>query len=226
MEKNIYLVPVSIIIAGALIGGGLWIGLRNLGSAGAPGAIRGEEKPKDISMRPISKDDHIRGDAKAPLTLIEYSDFECPFCKRFHPTTQQVLKEYNGKVRFVYRHFPLTQLHSKAIKEAEASECAAEQGKFWEFVDRIFEITPSNNGLDPGELPKIAEFIKIDVKKFSACLASGTYAKKVQADLQDAINAGAQGTPYSVLVDAKGGRTPISGALPFENIKAIIDSKL
>lgn len=232
MEKNVYLVPLSIIIAGALIGGGLWVGLRNLGSVGSGDSTStgegtaGNEKPQSVSMRPVGSGDHIRGDAKASLTLVEYSDLECPFCKRFHPTMQQVMKEYPGKVRWVYRHFPLAQLHPKAQKEAEASECAAGQGKFWEFVDRLFEITPSNNGLDPAELPKIAQYINIDVNKFSTCLSSGQYTKKVEADIQDAINAGAQGTPYSVLIDAKGEKTPISGALPYENIKAVIDSKL
>lgn len=236
-QKNMYLIPLAIIIAGALVGGGLAYGLGNIGNGS--GSVSGNtgqraglaptpssDKPQEITLRPITKDDHIRGNANAPLTIVEYSDEECPFCKRFHPTMQQVLKEYSGKVRWVYRHFPLDQIHPKTRKEAEATECAGEQGKFWEYVDRIFEVTPSNNGLDPAELPKIAEFVKLDVSKFNACLSSGKYAKRVADDLQDAISAGGQGTPYSVLINAKGEKTPISGAYPFENVKSIIDQNL
>lgn len=232
MKKNIYLIPLSIIIAGALIGGGLAYGLATFGesgtaSLGVTGSARDDNAPtKSITLREVTKDDHIRGDFNAPLTLVEYSDTECPFCKRFHPTMQQAIKEYPGKVRWVYRHFPLTQIHPKAPKEAEATECAAEQGKFWEYVDRLFEVTPSNNNLDLAELPKIAAFVGLDVTKFNTCLEGGKYAKKVQADFEDAINAGSQGTPNTILIDAKGEKTQISGAQPYENFKALIDSKL
>jgi len=230
--------PLSIIIAGAFIGGGLAYGLGSI-NASPQGAGSGEntgrarfanppapEKSREISLRPVTKEDHVRGNINAPLTVIEYSDTECPFCKRFHPTMKQVLKEYPDNVRWVYRHFPLDQIHPKTRKEAEATECAGEQGKFWEYVDRLFEVTPSNNNLDPAELSKIAEFVKIDVSKFNVCLSSDKYAKHVQDDLDDAINAGGQGTPYSVLINGKGEKTPISGAYPFENVKSIIDSKL
>lgn len=232
MKKNIYLIPLSIIIAGALIGGGLAYGLATLGkggvaSPGVAGSPGDDNAPaKTVTLREVTKDDHILGDFNALLALVEYSDTECPFCKRFHSTMQQVMKEYPGKVRWVYRHFPLTQIHPKAPKEAEATECAAEQGKFWEYTDRLFEVTPSNNNLDLAELPKIAAFVKLDVTKFNTCLESGKYAKKVQADLQDAISAGSQGTPNTILIDAKGEKTTISGAQPYENIKALIESKL
>ena len=231
-EKNIYLIPISIIIAGALIGGGLAYGLATLGKGGTASlgvtGLEGEDNSgaKSITLREVTKDDHIRGDFNAPLTLVEYSDAECPFCKRFHTTMQQIINEYPGKVRWVYRHFPLTQIHPKAPKEAEATECAAEQGKFWEYTDRLFEVTPSNNNLDLAELPKIAAFVKLDVAKFSQCLESGKYTKKVQADLQDAVSAGSQGTPNTILIDANGEKTAISGAQPYENVKALIDSKL
>lgn len=237
LQKNIYLIPLAIIIAGAFIGGGLALGLGGIGSTSsgqnaglvAPNPAPDSGAPANITLRDVTKNDHIRGNANAPLTIVEYSDLECPFCKRFHPTMQQVMKEYDGKVRWVYRHFPLDQLHSKARKEAEATECANELGgneKFWAYVDQIFEVTPSNNNLDPAELSKIAEFVKLDVNKFTACLSSGKYATHVADDLKDALSAGAQGTPYSVLINAKGEKTPISGAYPFENVKSIIDANL
>lgn len=182
-----------------------------------------------ITLRDVANDEHIRGDKNAPVTLVEYSDTECPFCKRFHPTMQQVVENYKGKVRWVYRHFPLTSLHPKASKEAEATECAAELGgndKFWAYLDRIYEITPSNNGLEESQLPKIAEDVGLNRQKFEDCLSSGKYAKKVQSDAQDAQNAGGAGTPYSVVIGLDGTKTPISGAQPYEAVKAAIDAAL
>ena len=114
-----------------------------------------------INMKPISDSDHILGDKNAPVKIVEFSDTECPFCKRFHTTMQQVVKDSNGQVAWVYRHFPLDQLHSKARKEAEATECAAELGgneKFWAYLNRLMEVTPANNGLDPAELLTIASY--------------------------------------------------------------------
>lgn len=228
-QKSTYYIPLAIIVAGAFIGVGLAFGLSNMTISGtaSAGLDNGQpEAPKDIVMRAVTAQDHVRGDMNAPLTIVEYSDLECPFCKRFHTTMQQVMQEYAGKVKWVYRHFPLEQLHSKAPKEAEAAECAAEQGKFWEFVDRLMEVTPANNGLDPAELPKIAEFVKINVATFTTCLESGKYKQKVDDDVKDAVSAGGQGTPYSVLIDKDGNKEPISGAYPFEDVKAILDAKL
>src|SRR3990172_9010082 len=114
---------------------------------------RGEADTRAAALRPVSKGrDHIRGDPAAPVTLVEYSDFECPFCKRFHGTVKKLVDESGGRVRWVFRHFPLDDLHPvKARKEAVASECAAELGgndAFWKFADRFFELTPSNNRTD------------------------------------------------------------------------------
>lgn len=106
-------------------------------------ALKGEEGPapfnNELTFRAVSDEDHILGAKNATITIVEYSDLECPFCRRFHPTMQQVLKEYDGKVRWVYRHFPLTQIHPSAQAMALASECAAEQGKFWEMIDEIMK---------------------------------------------------------------------------------------
>lgn len=120
-------------------------------------AISGETdaaSQEKIAMRPIDATDHIFGNPNAQVFVIEYSDPECPFCKNFHATMETVMKQYgdDGKVAWVYRHFPLDSLHSKARKESEAFECAGELGgnaKFWEYANKLFEITPSNNQLDP-----------------------------------------------------------------------------
>ncbi|OGD66802.1 hypothetical protein A2442_01615 [Candidatus Campbellbacteria bacterium RIFOXYC2_FULL_35_25] len=121
-----------------------------------------------INVDPVTADDHILGSPDADVIMVEYSDLECPFCKNFHLTTKQIMAEYgeNGQVALVFRHFPLDQLHSKARTEAAATECAAEIGGndvFWAYLDKVFEITPSNNGLELSKLHDIA--VEMDLIK-------------------------------------------------------------
>src|SRR3989344_2542683 len=192
-------IPIAIVVAGALIAGAVYFGNRGNGIADGTQPPTAEAGNLD-EMRPIAKDDHIRGNPDAPVKIVEYSDAECPFCKSFHPTMQRIIDEYGegSKVAWVYRHFPLDNIHPKADKEAEAIECAAELGgndTFWTYVDRLFEVTPSNNNLDPAELPKVAEFVGLDVEKFKSCLASGKYAAHVEEDYQNALATGGNGTP-------------------------------
>jgi protein-disulfide isomerase len=179
---------------------------------------------------PVTEEDHVRGDRQARIMLIEYSDLECPFCKRFHSTAQQVVDTYDGQVAWVYRHFPLVQLHSKAPKEAEATECVAELGgedKFWSYVDKLFEVTPANNGLDEAQLPALAVQVGISETQFNTCLDSGRYAQKVQDHLASGQRAGVTGTPGNILLDTKSGKTQlIAGALPFDQMKQAVDQML
>lgn len=183
-----------------------------------------------VSVAPVTSDDHIRGDINtAEVIIVEFSDLECPFCKSFHPTLQKVTEEYGDKVAWVYRHFPLDSLHPKARNEAEASECAAELGGndgFWAFIDRLYEVTPSNNGLLETQLPEIAGDVGLDVTAFNDCLASGKYADKIEAQYQDAVAAGGNGTPYSVAIGADGTIIPINGAQPYASVKSTIDGLL
>jgi len=194
----------------------------------APTAYAPQPQADASGMTPITKTDWVKGDRNAKISVVEYSDTECPFCKRHHPTMQQLVAEYDGKVNWVYRHFPLTSLHPKAPKEAEATECAGEQGgneAFWKYLDRLFEITPANNGLDPAELPKIAEYAGLNKAKFEECLNSGKWAQKVQEHAQDAVDAGGNGTPYNVIVAGEQ-KILVSGAQPYEAFKTIIDELL
>lgn len=113
--------------------------------------LENEQEPLEVGLRPISENDHILGNIDAKIIIVEYSDLECPFCKVFHNTMHQVVKKYSGEVAWVYRHFPISGLHPKAFREAEATECAWEQGgneMFWKYMDKLFEVTPSNNGLE------------------------------------------------------------------------------
>jgi len=186
--------------------------------------------PKDVKVDSVTATDHIRGNKDARIALIEYSDLECPFCKKFHPTAKKVLDTYQNQIVWVYRHFPLSQLHSKAKKEAEATECAAKlagNDGFWQMMDKIFEVTPSNNGLDLATLPDLAAQVGIDKTAFAACLDSGEMASRVDTQYQSGVNSGVTGTPGNFLLDTKTGRViEIPGAVPFENINQAIDSML
>ncbi len=187
------------------------------------------------AVRPVDGEDHILGSPDAPVKLIEFSDFECPFCKRFHRVMKRLMDEYvkDGKVAWVYRHFPIDEIHSKARKEAQAAECANELGgneAFWAFSDRLFEVTPANDRLDLALLPQIAQEIGLDRVKFEACLGGdsrgGKYAAHIEADVQDAIASGGTGTPYSLVIAPNGKTFAINGAQPYRAVKSIIDLAL
>lgn len=231
LEK--YSTPVSVLLGALIIGGALYFGN---GKPATEGAV--PEAPNQAAIQkalenitPVSSADHIRGNPNAEVVIVEYSDTECPFCKRFHDTMKQVMGEYEagGEVAWVYRHFPLDQLHKKARSEAVAFECAKEQGgndAFWKYADRLFEITPSNDGLDAAELPKIATFIGLDADKFTTCLASGKYDAHIEAEAQNAQATGGEGTPWSVIVTKSGKKYPLSGAQPYEAVKQAIEQAL
>jgi len=184
----------AIVLAGALIAGAILL-------RGLPGPTSGgsSEKSAGIEFREVSAADHVLGNIAAAVMIIEYSDTECPFCKAFHATLHQVIMEEEN-VAWVYRHFPIASLHRKAAHEAEATECAAEQGKFWEYIDELFRRTPSNDGLAEAELPRIAGDVGMDVNVFNTCLMSGKFKEKIEADMADGAGAGARGTPYTLLV--------------------------
>ena len=222
-------VPIAIIIAGGLIAGSLYYSNIKVKKE----VVKTPTTTVDASssMRPISADDHILGNPNADAIIVEYSDTECPFCKQFHGTLRRVMDEYgkDGKVAWVYRHFPIDSLHPKARKEAEATECANELGgpsKFWEYINMVFDVTTSNNNLDPTQLPVIAKNVGLDVSVFNKCLSSGKYKDRVEANYQDAVKTGGRGTPHSILVSKDGLKTTIVGAQPYENLKSVIDALL
>jgi len=229
MEKNNLLIPASIIIAGIIIAGAFFIS-KNEGVGGNNGDINDKTKT-EINIKAVTTDEHILGNPDADLVIVEFSDLECPFCKNFHETMTKVMDEYgkSGKVAWVYRHFPLTQIHPKAPKEAEATECAWDQGgndAFWKYTNKIFEETPSNNGLNLDLLPEFAEEIGLNRVQFEECLESSKFKNKVNAHTEDAIASGAQGTPYSVFLLKGEEPIPVSGGLPYDQLKPIIDQVL
>jgi len=232
-------IPISIVVAGAIIA------LAVLLSGGGTNPLAqnsGGQAAQTVEIPGVQEDDYILGSPDAEIFIVEYSDPECPFCKQFHQTLNSIVEEFgaDGEVAWVYRHFPLAQLHRKAPKEAEAFECAAKQGgnnSFWDYANLLFEITPSNDGLDigvynpgnnaegtnAGALSEIAESIGLNVEKFEACLASGEMAGRVQADFDEVTAAGGRGTPHSfVLVD--GEQIPVEGAQPLSVMGGLIET--
>jgi len=171
-------------------------------------------------------DDPVLGNADAPVTLVEFSDYECPFCKRFHETMLQVMDKYSDDVRWIYRNMPLDGLHQKARNEALALECAGAQGKFWEFTDMVYDKTTSNDGLDQSLLPVFAKNLGLNVSKFNTCLETKQFASVIQAHEADGQAAGGQGTPYSILIAPDGTKTPINGAYPFAQVEQMIQQYL
>lgn len=233
-------VLLLVIIVGAFFMGSLWTKVQILEKGGvaanppAAAPVAGNNAPaapQAAAVAPkIAKDDHIRGDKDAKIALVEYSDYECPFCKSFHPTAQKVLDEYKGKVMWIYRHYPLS-FHANAQKEAEASECVAELGgndAFWKFTDALYERTTSNGtGFALDKLGPLAAEVGVNQSKFQSCLDGGKYTQKVKDQLALGTTEGVTGTPGNILLDVKTGKTSlIPGAVPFEQVKPLIDDML
>ncbi len=202
-------------------------------SSEAPESRTAQNKGSPAALAPLTERDHIRGNPQAPVLMVEYSDFECPFCKSLHRTMRRIMDEYGkqGQVAWVYRHFPIEQLHpEKATTEAIASECATEQGgngMFWQFADRFFELTPSNNNTDLSVvLPQIVDELSLDQDVFVECMESGRHDAHIREDFDNAIAIGARGTPWTVIVTPDGARYPLTGGPPYAVVKRLIDLAL
>ena len=143
-------------------------------------------------VQPVTKEDHVAGPMDAPLTLVEYGDFECPHCGAAHPVVKEIQRVLGDSLRFVYRHFPLTQIHPHAAHAAEASESAAAQDAFWEMHDMIFE---NQDALTDRDLLRYAAAINIDAERVAEDLADGTWAARVRRDFVSGVSSGVNGTP-------------------------------
>jgi protein-disulfide isomerase len=174
--------------------------------------------------------DHMLGNPQATVKVVEYYDLECPHCKLFQETLHKVIEHYGaqGNVAWVSRPFPIASIHSKAPQEAQAAECAAEQGgdvSYFKYIDKLFEQTPSNNGLDLAQLPVIAEAVGLDKTKLASCVASNKYAKKISDSYSEALKYGAQGTPFTLLMVGTDA-VVINGNQPYDSMVAAIDAVL
>jgi protein-disulfide isomerase len=219
--KNQSQIAGAIIIAGLIIAGAILL-------KGMQGPVE-NNKFSEIKLKAVSADEHILGNSNSKIIIVEYSDTECPFCKVFHNTMNQVIAQTSGKVAWVYRHYPIAQLHPKAFLEAVAMECAWEQGGndlFWKYTNELFARTPSNNKLEVTELSKIAKDIGLNIDTFNTCLSSEKYSEKVKADMSDGDNAGVRGTPQSFIL--KNGKIidTIDGAQPLEVVMQKVQDAL
>lgn len=167
----------------------------------------------------ITADDHVLGGKDAKVTLIEYTDFECPYCYKHFQTTKQLVKDYGDKIKFVVRHFPLA-FHANAQKAAEASECAGEQGKFWQMYDAIFAANEAKD-MSVDKWKSEAKKLGLNTNQFNTCLDSGKYTAKVGQVAAGGASAGVDGTPATFVNGEL-----VSGALPVESFKAQIDKLL
>jgi len=141
---------------------------------------------------PVGQRDHIQGLITAPVTLVEYGDYECPYCGSAYPIVKQVQKNLGNKLRFIFRNFPITQIHPHAQHAAEAAEAAAAQNKFWEMHDYLYE---HQQALDDNHLEKYASKLRLDIIKFNHDMASHTYAQRVREDFLSGVRSGVNGTP-------------------------------
>ena len=171
-------------------------------------------------IQPINQNDHTLGNPDAELTMIVYSDLECPYCSRLHKTMEQIMEEYgkNGKLLWVFRHFPVHPPTSP--KKAQASECVAELAgdtAFWDYLEKMYENK---------DMFKSAEEMGISSEQLQKCLDSEKYKQKIEKTYQEAVNLGARGTPFGALITSNGEAASIPGALPYANIKEIIEAML
>lgn len=160
--------------------------------------------------QPVSADDHAEGAADAPLTLVEYGDYQCPYCGAAYPVVKRLQKTLGNKLRFVFRNFPLTQAHPYALIAAEAAEAAAMQGKFWEMHDLLFE---RQTFLGPDIIPRWAERIGLDLEKFGNDIKQGVVAQRLREDRQSGIRSGVNGTPTFFINGARYDGSPDYGSL-------------
>jgi len=240
-------IPIAILLSAIIISGAILYSKSGPASEGTSTAIAGKpnlaaadqqldhQPPRDLNQVSVD-DDPVLGDKNAPLTIVEFSDYECPFCKRsFDQVLPELKKNYidTGKLKLVFRDFPLS-FHANAHKEAQAAECARSQSDdatYFKFHDQIFTRTTSNGvGLALSQLPVIARDLNLNVSQFQQCLDSGKFGDEVDKDIADGTAAGASGTPsWFIGQSSKNGvinSRLVAGAQPFSAFKAIIDEEL
>lgn len=218
-----YLLPGAIVLAGALLALTVY-------------AIRTEDSPKvgagdPVNTRPVTPADRIIGNPEAPVMLIEYADIDSQYSKQFQATMQQLMSEYaaGGKVAWVYRHFPLLDQHAGAASHAEAAECAGFLGDddaFWRFIDALQSAAPGESEFPVEGYAGIARGLGLPETEFQTCLTNGRFTKKVYEDSEDALSAGAEGAPYTVVLVSGQKPVGIQGALAYEDMKRVMDEAI
>lgn len=222
MPKNPYLVPIAILAGGIILA----IAIFTTRSGGAPATTVDLGK-----LNPVTAEDHMVGNPAAKVIVVEYSDIDCQYCKSFQSTLAQVMSDYaaTGEVAWVYRHFPVVSLHQYAAMHAEAAECAALQGgndAFFRFIDLLHQQAPGGTQFDPVNYPSVVTTLGLSTSEFEACMDADTTVPRVTRDFENAMALGAKGTPFSVILIEGQEPVPVTGALPYENMKQVIEEAL
>lgn len=220
-KKKFELTPsVSILLAGVIIAGAIvYVNLNPMQPVVATG-----EPTVPVSIPPVTARDHVFGSPNAPVVLIEYSDFQCPFCARIHPDLKRIVEESNGEVAWVYRHYPLESIHPQAKPAAVAAECIAKQKgseAFWKFADAIFA---DQSKMNSAEYVALAGQLGANVQQFSSCVANGEFDDLIATQSAEAEQSGGSGTPFTVVMYNGEPAGAFPGALPYAQIKAVINS--
>lgn len=232
-QKQSLAIPVAIVVGFGLIAAAIFFSGASATTPAQVGTTNttqqqavAQPETQSTPIRPINEDDYVRGNPNAPIVIVEYSDYDCPFCKRFHDTMNRIIGKYgaSGDVAWVYRHFPIPSLHPNAPAISVAAECVGELGgneAFWTFSDLVFDERGTNEPTAMARLPEFAATAGVSEAAFNECIASGRHEDKIDASVNEAIKAGARGTPHSfVLVGDQQG--VINGAQPFETVDRII----
>ncbi len=213
--------------AGKIISIGIVIAVLGVGAATLLTNSSADDKSdKSGDAVIIEATDHFLGDRSAPVKIVEYAEVECPYCKKLQPILLRILSEYNGKVSFVYRHFPLT-IHPKSFTEATALECVAEDGgdeKFFRYLDKLYAASPSNNNIDLAILPRIAEEMGIQEETFSKCLASDRYRARILRDVETGIGLNVDSVPHLIVVAPDGKEFVFSKSPSYAALRAVIET--
>jgi protein-disulfide isomerase len=221
-------VPIAIVIGFAMIALAIFFtGDKSESTTQIPQNIP-EEDILTNSVRTVDETDYIKGNPNAPILMIEYSDYDCPFCKQYHETLTQIMNEYgiSGRVAWVYRQFPLEQLHPSSPKVSEAALCVGSLGgsaAFWKFTDAIFSSRELEEPTNMVALPDFAVESGVDKAAYQSCVSSGQMKEKVDASVAEAFSLGAQGTPYTVLVVGNE-QAVINGAQSYDVVKSVIEN--
>lgn len=223
MIKNSNLIPSAIIFAGLVLAVAIFL-------------VRHEDAPPhregDLAkVLPVGPQDHRAGDATPRLTVITYTDLDCQFCKRFHEVMEQIIAEYGkeGGVAYIVRHFPILEIHPNSGSHAKAAECAARQGgesAFWNFIRALHAAAPESVQFDPAGYGEIARGLSVSEAELLTCIGSIEFDERIARDFENALLIGAKGTPFTVIMADGMEPFAISGYLPYDGMKTVIERAL
>lgn len=224
MDKKLpYFLPVTIVVAGAIIATALYM------------VRMGDEDIAIVrnlaELAPLSASDHVLGSPSATVVIITYTDIDCEHCKTLRETMEQIVTEYGptGDVAWVFRHFPNIASRPYTALHAEASECVHEQspdGAFFQFINAMNQIAPKGSQFNPEGYEQVVKNLGLSVEAFRSCVQSDRMTGRVEKDFENALRIGADATPYSVLLVKNHEPVPISGALSYDDMKAVIEESL